>query len=159
MQMTILAPSTGKVEDVIQRQIGSLAGTLVTTGNNQPIGLDHLVALVGASPSGAIRTEVIDENPDDSVCQLRITTDDEVWLTALQTKLASLDNDPEKMREEVEKMITDVTVEVTPGGQAERVFIQYDPAAAPVAGRFPKMEVTAQAKKSIKKLKASKKNV
>ena len=159
MQMIILSPSTGEVDDVIQRQIGSLAGTLVTTGNNQPIGLDHLVALVGSSPSGVIRTEVIDETPDDSVCQLRITTDDEVWLTALQTKLSSLDNDPEKLREEVEKMITDVTVEDTLNGQAERVVIQYAPAAAPVAGRFSKMEVAAQAKKSIKKIKASEKNV
>ena len=156
MQMTILAPSTGEVDNVMQRQVGSLAGTLVTTGNNQPIGIDHLVALVGSSPSGTIKTEVIDENPDDSVCMLRITTEDEDWLTALQRIMEGLGNDPEKLREEVEKMDATPVIENTPDGQIERVNMKYDPDSTPVAGRFSKQIVKSQAKKAIKKIKADK---
>ena len=154
--MTILAPSTGEVDDVIKREIGSLAGTLVTTGNNQPIGIDHLVALVGSSPSGTIKTEVIDENPDASVCMLRITTEDEGWLTALQRVIEGLDNDPEKLREEVEKMDATPVIEDTADGQIERVNIKYDPDSTPVAGRFSKQTVKSKAKTAIKKIKANK---
>ena len=154
MQMTILAPSTGEVDDVIKREIGSLAGTLVTTGNNQPIGIDHLIALVGSAPSGTIKTEVIDENPDDSVCMLRITTEDEDWLTSLQRIIAGLDNDPEKLRDEVEKMDAPPVIEDTPDGQIERVNIKYDPDGSPVAGRFSKQTVKTKAKTAIKKIKA-----
>ena len=154
--MTILAPSTGEVDDVIKREIGSLAGTLVTTGNNQPIGIDHLIALVGSVPSGTIKTEVIDENPDDSVCMLRITTEDEGWLTALQRVIEGLDNDPEKLREEVEKMDAPPVIEDTADGQIERVNIKYDPDSTPVAGRFSKQTVKTKAKTAIKKIKADK---
>jgi hypothetical protein len=156
MQMTILAPSTGEVEDVMQRQVGSLAGTLVTTGNNQPIGIDHLIALVGSSPAGELKTEVIDENPDDSVCMLRITTEDEGWLTALQRVIEGLDNDPEKLREEVEKMDATPVIEDTADGQIERVNMKYDPDSTPVAGRFSKQTVKSKAKTAIKKIKAKK---
>lgn len=163
MRIIVTVPTTGIVDSVIERKEGSLKGTLVTLGENEPVSIGHLQALIGEKQRGIVRTEIVDENPEDSVAQMIITSDDERWIKSLRSKLASLDNDPEKLRAELQKMEVEETtddVELEPGvkTQAVRRSIKYKSRGRSKESRFPKVSISTEAQSILKDIRSNNAN-
>lgn len=133
-EITVSVPMTGFVERVEKNRHGRIRAV----GDNRPIGIEEMMVLVGSTPARGVRTEVLNRDLSDGTCTLLLAADDAAWLTTVQIKLAALDDDPERIRTELQKFRIGVDADDKPQ-------LVYDEKNLPDAQIFDQISLTPAA--------------